>query len=171
MRHTTFTLTLFLAAGIAVAQTKTSGTGKCGKAEKQEMIEVGDRPNHSLMIMKNSCTWTTPLEMAGLKGKTYTAVIMSDSSGEKSQDRGYVVVTMDNGDKAFVRITSGTGTSTKDGKMTGEGSWVYTGGTGKLRGLTGKGTYKSSGTEGNIEDQVEGEYSLPVPGAAKAKKD
>src|SRR5882724_3591473 len=122
------------------------------------------------MLIKTTCTWTAPLEMAGLKSKSYTTAVSSDSSGEKSQARGYVVVTMDNGDKAFVRFT-GTGTSSKDGKMTGEGSWSYTGGTGKLRGLTGKGTYKSSGTEDNVEDQVEGEYSVPAPGASKAKKD
>ena len=98
------------------------------------------------------------------------AAITSDSNGEKSQERGYVVIAMDNGDKAFVRFT-GAGTSTKDGKMAGEGTWSYTGGTGKLRGLTGKGTYKSSGTMDSAEDQIEGEYSLPVPGASKAKKD
>src|SRR5207237_3033512 len=102
MTHTTFVLTLFLAAGVAGAQTKISGTGKCGKADKQEMIEVGDRANHSIMIMKVTCTWTAPMEMAGLKSKSYTVTMMSDSSGEKSQDRGYVVVTMENGDKAFV---------------------------------------------------------------------
>ena len=81
------------------------------------------------------------------------------------------MVTMENGDKAFVRITNGAGTMPKDGRMTGEGSWVYTGGTGKLKGLTGKGTYKSSGTTDNVEDQVEGEYSLPAPGTPKANKD
>jgi hypothetical protein len=171
MTHTPLVLTLLVAAGVAGAQTKITGTGKCGKADKQEMIEVGDRANHAIMIMKVTCIWTAPMEMGGLKSKSYTVSMMSDSSGEKSQDRGYVVVTMENGDKAFVKITNGAGTSTKDGKMTGEGSWVYTGGTGKLRGLTGKGTYKTSGTMDTGEDQVEGEYSLPAPSTSKAKKD
>ena len=99
--------------------------------------------------------------MAGLKGKSYTGTLISDAMGEKSQDRGYVVITMDC-DKGFVRVTQGTGMATKDGKITGEGSWVYTGGTGKLKGLTGKGTYKTSGTMDSSEDQIECEYFLPM---------
>ena len=155
------TIGLCLAA-VAAAQTKLSGTGKCGKPDKQEMIDVGDRPGHMLMIAKQSCTWTTPLEMAGVKSKTYTASIVSDATGQKSADRGYVVVTMENGDKAFVRINQGTTTMTKDGKQeSAEGTWTYAGGTGKFRGLKGKGTYKSKPSGDGVEDQVEGEYSLP----------
>ena len=77
---------------------------------------------------------------------------------------------MDNGDKAFVHVTTGNGTMMKDGKVTGAGSWVYTGGTGKLRGLKGKGTYNSSGTQESVEDHVEGEWMLSAAGAASSKK-
>ena len=55
--------------------------------------------------------------------------------------------------------------------MTGSGTWSYTGGTGKLKGLTGKGTYKSTGNAEAAEDQVEWEYSIAPPAAAKTKKD
>jgi hypothetical protein len=110
------------------------------------------------------------MEMAGLKSTTYTAAVTSDVNGAKSQDRGYVVMTMDNGDKAFVRF-QGAGTSNPGGAHSGEGTWSYTGGTGKLKGLKGKGTYKGSGASADVtEDQVEGEYTLPEAGA-KAKKD
>jgi len=160
---------LFATAAFATAQTKTSGTGKCGKPVKQEMIQVGDRANHALVLAQFTCTWTTPVEMAGLKSKDYTGTMTSDSNSGKSQDRGYVVITMENGDKAFVRF-QGAGTNTKEGANNGDGTWVYTGGTGKLRGLTGKGTYKSSGNADGAEDQVDGEYSLPAPGASKATK-
>ena len=160
---------LLAAATFADAQTKTSGTGKCGKPVKQEMIEVGDRANHALILAQFACSWTTPVEMAGLKSKDYTGTMTSDSNSGKSQDRGYVVIVMENGDKAFVRF-QGAGTNTKEGANTGGGTWSYTGGTGKLRGLTGKGTYKSSGNADGAEDQVDGEYSLPAPGASKAKK-
>src|SRR3989442_538748 len=128
-------LLLSLAGGamLASAQTKISGTGKCNpKPDTQQSVEVGDRASHMLTVQKNSCTWTTPLEMEGLKSKTYTVTIMTDSSGAKSTDRGYVVVDMDNGDKAFVRF-QGSSTS-KDGKPdSDEGTWSYTGGTGKLK--------------------------------------
>lgn len=171
MKITNLSIALLIVSGFtASAQTKQSGTGKCGKPEKMEAVEVGDRTGHALAVMKNSCTWTAPLEMAGLKSKSYTAAISSERNGEKSQDRGYVVVVMENGDKAFVRVT-GTGTSPKDGSTTGMGTWSYTGGTGKLKGLTGKGTYTSKGNAEGGEDQVEGEYAITPPAAPKAKKD
>jgi hypothetical protein len=110
------------------------------------------------------------MEMAGLKSKSYTVAASADSAGGTSQSRGYVVTIMDNGDKAYIRF-QGTGTSKEGGAHTGEGTWSYTGGTGKLKGLKGKGTYKSSGaTADATEDQVEGEYTLPEAGAADKKK-
>ncbi len=156
------TIGLCLAAA-AAAQTKISGTGKCGKPEAQQAIEVGDRPGHMLVIVKQTCTWTTPIEMAGVKAKSYTAAIASDATGQKGMDRGYVVVTMENGDKAFVKINSGTSMMSKDGKPeSDEGTWSYTGGTGKLKGLKGKGTYKGKAAGDAFEDTIEGEYTLPA---------
>jgi len=68
---------------------------------------------------------------------------------------------MSNGDKIFVRF-SGTDTTTKDGKTGSAGTWSYTGGTGKLKGITGKGTYKgTSNADGSATTEVEGEYELP----------
>ena len=157
-------------AGLALAQTKISGVGNCGKADPQHVIEAGDRAGHVLVVMQVSCTWTTPMEMAGLKSKGYTVAASADSAGGHSQDRGYVVTVMDNGDKAYIRF-QGTGTSKEGGAHSSEGTWSYTGGTGKLKGLKGKGTYKGSGaTADTTEDQVEGEYTLPEAGAADKKK-
>src|ERR1022692_4322506 len=129
---------LTITATMATAQTKISGDGKCGKPDQQQSMDVGDRAGHALALVKFSCTWTTPLEMAGLKSKDYTGTVSSDESGEKGQNRGYVVITMDNGDKAFIRIT-GSGTTAKDGASTGESTWSFPGGTGKLKGPPGKG--------------------------------
>ena len=156
------TIGLCLAAA-AVAQTKISGTGKCGKPDNQQAIEVGDRPGHVLAMAKQTCSWTAPIEMAGVKAKSYTGTIMSDISGQKSVDHGYVVVTMENGDKAFVRVNQGTSTMGKDGKPeSDEGTWTYIGGTGKFKGLKGKGTYKGKASGDSFEDQIEGEYTLPA---------
>ena len=80
-----------------------------------------------------------------------------------------MVINMDNGDKAFVRFT-GSGTTAKDGTSAGEGAWSNTGVTGKLRGLTGKGAYKSTGNADGTQDHVEGEYTLAPPPKTKAKK-
>jgi hypothetical protein len=152
-------------AAMALGQTKISGTGKCEKPDPQHVVEVGDRAGHAMVLVKQTCTWTTPIEMEGVKGKTYTAIVTSDASGPKGQDRGYVVITMENGDKAFVRF-SGASMSDKDGNpISGEGTWSYTGGTGKFKGITGKGTYKAKGGE----EMIEGEYSIAAPAPAKKK--
>jgi hypothetical protein len=172
MKSKTVVLSLLLTAcaGVAMAQTKISGTGTCGKADATHAIEAGDRAGHVLVVTQISCTWTTAMEMAGLKSTTYKVAASSDSAGGTSQSRGYVVTVMDNGDKAYIRF-QGTGTSKEGGAHTGEGTWSYTGGTGKLKGLKGKGTFKSSGaTADATEDQVEGEYTLPEAGAADKKK-
>jgi hypothetical protein len=153
-------------AGIAAAQTKVSGVGKCGKPDTQQSVDVGDRAGHALAVTKQSCTWTTPMEMAGLKSKTYTVAAAVDAAAAGAQDRGYVVMVMDNGDKAFVRFTGAE--VSKDGKpVSAQGTWSYIGGTGKLKGIAGKGTYASTPTaDGLFEDHVEGDYSLPA-GAKK----
>jgi hypothetical protein len=114
-----------------------------------------------LAIVKQACTWTTPIEMAGVKAKSYTAVISSDASGGKSTDRGYVIVAMENGDQAFVRVNSGISVMAKDGSpLSDEGTWSYAGGTGKFKGLKGKGTYKGKAAADGFEDQIEGEYMI-----------
>jgi hypothetical protein len=164
MKKTALTFSLlFGCSGFAAAQDKIAGSGKCGKADTEQAIEAGDRAGHVLAIAKYTCTWPTPFEMAGLQSKTYTVAEMSDVNGPKAQERGYAVITMDNGDKAFVRY-QGTGAMAKDGKLeSSEGTWSYTGGSGKLRGLTGKGTFKVKPTPGGgFEEQVEGECALPA---------
>lgn len=160
---------LALTATFATARTKTTSDGKCGKPDQQQAMDVGDRTGHVLVLVKMSCMWTNPYEIAGLKAKDYDVAVTSDATADKAQDRGYVVITMDNGDKAFVRFT-GSGTSAKDGTTAGAGTWSYTGGTGKLKGLTGKGTYKSTGNADGSQDHVEGDYTLPPPPQPKAKK-
>jgi hypothetical protein len=160
-RVLTFSVCVAACAGFAAAQTKISGTGKCGKSDAQQMIEVGDRPGHSLVIVKQTCTWTMPIEIAGMKAKSYSPAVSADMSGDKSQDRGYVTVTMENGDKAIVRFT-GTAMYGKDGPQSDEGTWTFAGGTGKMKGLKGKGTYKGKAGAEGFEDTIEGEYTLPA---------
>jgi hypothetical protein len=159
---------LFVAfASAALAQTQISGTGKCSKPDSSQSIEVGDKAGHLLVIEKRSCNWTVPIEMAGLKSTTYTSASAIEVNGAKFQVRGYVVLTMDNGDKAYVRIQGG-GAATEQAS-TNQGTWFYMGGTGKLKGLKGKGTYTTAESNGEGEDKVEGTYSLPDP-APPAKK-
>jgi hypothetical protein len=169
MKYKSLGLTVLLAAfaGSALSQTQVSGTSKCGKPDASQPTEVGDHTDHVLVTEKGSCTWNVPLEMAGLKTTTMTLAEAVDANGAKFQVRGYAVMQMDNGDKAYVRY-QGTGAATTPEANTGEGTWSYTGGTGKLKGLKGKGTYKTSGSsDGGIESKIEGEYTLPQAGTGK----
>ena len=165
MKCTTLGLAVLLAtfASSALAQTPVSGTSKCPKSDVTHTVGVGDQPGHVLILEKGSCVWSAPMEMAGLKSKAFSGADTVDVTGAKGLSRGYSVITMENGDKAFVHWQA-TGTMTKEGTVTGDGTWSYASGTGKLKGLKGKGTFKfSTATDGTSESQIEGTYSLPEP--------
>jgi len=89
-------------------------------------------------------------------------VTYSDGSGAKVRGSGYHVSNMSNGDKIYVRFQGND--TMMDGKpSTTEGTWSYTGGTGKLKGIRGKGTYKGkTDSSGNMVAEIEGDYELPA---------
>ena len=160
-----FFLTIGMALTIAVAanaQTKSSGTLSCGKPDPAYAIEVGDRSGHALAISKFACTWTTPMQIADLQTKDGYDVSYGDARGTTVRASGYHVSTMSNGDKIYVHFQGND--TMKDGKPdTTEGTWSYTGGTGKLKGIKGKGTYKGQvDARGNMVAQIEGDYELPA---------
>lgn len=147
---------------VAAAQTKVSGVISCAKPDPAYSIEVGDHAGHVLQLNKFACTWTTPIKVDGVAAKDGHDVTTSDGSGTKFHTHGYHVSNMANGDKTFVRF-SGIDTVTKDGKPEStEGTWSYIGGTGKFKGIRGKGTYNGKAdASGNMVSKVEGEYTLP----------
>ena len=154
-------LVVFALAAVASAQTKISGTLQCGKADPVYAIQVGDRPNHSFVISQIKCTWTKPLEIAGVQSKEDVYTGFSEVSGNRSNGHSYGVVTMATGDKCYVRPH---GSSTlKDGMLeSAEGKWTFVGGTSMLKGLKGKGTYQGKGAaDGTSTWEIEGEYELP----------
>ena len=148
-------------ASVAVAQTKISGATQCGKPDLQHMVQVGDRPNHAFAISKNKCNWTKPFEIAGAQSKEDEGTNFAEITGNSASDRGYVVGAMSSGDKSTVRYQGKS--VLKDGvPQTSEGTWSYTAGTGKLKGIKGKGTYKGKATaDGGMTFEIEGEYQLP----------
>lgn len=143
----------------ASAQTKVSGTAQCAKADPQHVIPVGDRPDHSLGVEQAKCTWTKPQEIGGDKSKDGVSTATDDISGNTVHARGVHVTTMESGDKLFVAY-QGTGTM-KDGALQGvKGTWSYNGGTGKLKGIKGKGTYTCAPSGDGASCDIEGEYEL-----------
>ena len=149
-------------AATAAAKTRSTGTVSCAKPAPEYSIAVEDQAGHALAISKSACTWTKPMEIAGLKTKGGHDFTYGDATGTQVQSWGYHVSTMDNGDKMYVKF-QGKDTMTKDGKpSTTEGTWSYTGGTGKLKGIKGGGTYKGKAdAAGNMVVEVEGAYEMP----------
>jgi hypothetical protein len=148
------------ATATAGAQTKVVGTAQFGKPDSQHVIPVGDRPDHSLEVVQTKCTWSKSMEIGGAKSKDGVNTETSEIHGNTVQTRGSHVSTMDSGDKFFVSYQGST--TTKEGALqSGKGNWAFTGGTGKLKGIKGKGTYTCAPSGDMISCDVEGEYQLP----------
>src|SRR5690349_429721 len=114
-----------LGVNLGLGQTKVSGTAQCGKPEKQQSMEVGDRPHHSFIIGQGKCTWTKPLEIEGASTQGGTFTVFSEQSGNTVRNHGYVMDNMDSGDKYTVRIDSTEMWS--GGKPLSErGTWSFT---------------------------------------------
>jgi len=140
---------------LAPAQTKISGTVQCGKPDEVHALAVGDELNHSLTISKGKCTWTKPMKIAGTQTKEDDGTDFDDVKGGRSAGLGYVVGTMDNGDKMYVRIQS-TATMKNGNMLSADG------GTGKLKGIKGRGTFKgAAAADGTASYDVVGVYQLP----------
>jgi hypothetical protein len=157
---------LALTAG---AQTKISGKLSCGKPDVNSSAEAGDAAGHMMMLSKATCTWPTPLDIAGAKTKNAVDVATAEVRGVSGTQHGYNTSTMDNGDKGSVSY-QGTMQLNKDGSGTFKGTWRWIGGTGKLRGIKGSGTYMGTAAgDGSAMGDIEGEYTLPPLKAAPAK--
>ena len=150
-----------LASAVLTAQTKVSGTLSCAKADPAYSIEVGDTGKGVMSLVKVPCTWSKGMEMAGSATKDGYSVAASETHGGKTKEHGIHVGSMANGDTYSVHF-QGTGTVKPDHSGNAAGTWSFDGGTGKLKGLTGKGTYKSTyNADGTGTAEVAGEYKIP----------
>ena len=151
-------LCLLSFVGLAQSQDKVSGTAQCGKPDIQQKVAVPDRPGHALSLSQAKCTWTKPMETAGIQDKDGVTTGTDDIHGAMATSHGYYVDNMANGDTIAVRF-QGT-ISVPDG--TSKGTWAYISGTGKFKGIKGQGTYKGKAAQdGSVTFDVEGEYTLP----------
>jgi hypothetical protein len=143
------------------AQTKISGTLSCAKPEPAYTIPTDDGSGTVMGLVRVPCTWSKAIEMAGSTGKDGYGVAAFEVQAGKSKDHGIHVGTMASGDKYYVHF-QGSGTMNPDHSGTGSGTWTFEGGTGKLKGLTGKGTYKVTGNaDGTATEEIQGEYKTP----------
>ena len=165
-----FTLVfVFFIAAAAPAQNKFSGTQQCAKPDPEYVVPVGDRPDHMMALAKDKCTWSKA-EIDGVQLKDEDDTIVSDITATRSRDRGLGVATLTSGDKAFVQF-QGTGTVKDNKPVTGEGTWSFSGGTGKLKGIKGKGTYKGKfNPDGSATFEIEGDYQLAAATSNKSPR-
>ena len=152
---------LGLCATASLAQTKFSGTKHCGaKPVIVQVIPAGDQDGHAFGVEQFTCKWIKPYEIAGIKAKDHVSTEHFEINGSTVHVGGMGVSTMENGDKAFYPYR-GESTFKSDGSLVGaSGKWEINGGTGKLRGLKGKGTYKCSPDKDGVTCDIEGEYQL-----------
>ena len=158
-RFFTVSAAVLFCAAAANAQTKVTGTAQCAKPDPQQVLPVGDRPDHMVGIAQIKCTYTKPMEIGGDKSKDGVSTETSDISGNTSRPRGFHVMTMESGDKVFFWY-QGTATA-KDGALVElKGNWGMNGGSGKMKGIKGKGTVTCTPSGDGLTCAVEGEYQL-----------
>lgn len=149
----------FLVASLALAQTKISGTAKCGKNTVEHMVPVGDHPNHSLGVTQGNCTWTKPWKIEGVASKEGTGTSRVDTDGDVAHNSGIYVDTMENGDKAIYHFQYSATTKNGQTKIT-DHHWQLVEGTGKLKGVKGQGTCKATANpDGTAEYECTGEFT------------
>jgi hypothetical protein len=144
----------------AFGQTKMTATMDCGKPEQTHAIPVPDRAGYAFEISQTKCSYTKSFGIEGLDAKTFASVGFNEVTGSIIRGIFSGVTTFTNGDKSFAR-----GSVTADASNS-PGKWSFTGGTGKLRGIKGGGTYtcklKGSGPDSGSACEIEGAYTLPV---------
>jgi hypothetical protein len=143
------------------AQTRISGTLSCTKPDPMHSIPTDDGSGTIMNLVRVPCTWSKPVDMAGSPSKDGYSVAASEVHGGQTKEHGIHVGTMASGDKYYVHF-QGSGTINADHSGTVNGTWTFEGGTGKLKGLTGKGTYKATAkADGSSTAEIQGDYKTP----------
>jgi hypothetical protein len=153
------------AVAMTPAQTKLTSSGKCGKPEVQQNIAAGDQMGHLFTLAYGKCA--TKGEVGGAASKEGVFSEHGEVSEDHSKVSGVYVETFDSGDKIFYTYQA-TGIMKDSAFQAGENKYQITGGTGKMKGIKGSGTCKTTGTaDGGLEYTCTGEYT--IAGAAAAK--
>lgn len=159
-------LVVLMVTGTLQAQSKLSGKMQCAKPDPSYAVPVADKANHAMSLAGAKCLWSQG-DIGGDPLKDENDTYVSDVIGNLSRDRGYGVGSVANGDQYFVRF-DGTTTLKADVPVGARCTWTFTGGTGKLKGLTGKGTCKGTfNADGTASWVIQGEYHTPASSKAK----
>ena len=102
-------LAVCVSTGAAQSSMKLDGKIQCAKPEPMHMMEVKDAEKHAMMLGSAKCTWASGT-LGGQQLKDEEDTFSSDATGNSSNDKGYGVGSVANGDKYFVHF-KGTSTS------------------------------------------------------------
>lgn len=153
-------------APVVIAQTGAATPGTlnaswhCNAPSPAYNVPVPDAANHAYGIDQVTCT-ATKGEIAGIKEKDGIATEFAEVTGNASKGHGIFVETLANGDKVTVAYQA-TGTMNGAQFVSGSNTWAVTSGTGKVKGMTGKGTCKAKGNpDGTADFDCTGTYTIP----------
>lgn len=137
-----------------------SASSVCGGSEVHQTVVIDDDKQHSISLDKRPCTWKEPIEIVGTSSPTYMSYGVDDVQNNASHDQGYAVGTLTKGDKYFLHY-NGTARMSDGVPVRLEGTWEFTGGTGSLQRLNGRGTYQAQpSAAGEMVFRIEGEYQI-----------
>ncbi len=159
-------LLALLPTGRAQAQTTLAGKQQCAKPDPNYTLPVGDHAKHTMSLSGLKCTWSQG-DLGGDRLTDEADTYTSDISGNLSRDLIYGVGSVASGDKYFVRYV-GTTTFKGETPVRGQCTWAFTGGTGKLKGLSGKGTCKGTfSADGTASWDLQGDYLIATTAKTK----
>ncbi len=140
-------------------------SGKCSKPDVQQNIPAGDKTGHLFTLAQGKCAATGEIGGAAAKDGAFSE--HGEVSGNSSKTWGIYTATFDSGDKVF--FTYQTNSTLKAGILqSGQNKYQITGGTGKMKGIKGSGTCKTTGTaEGGLDYDCTGTYTLAAAAPAK----
>jgi hypothetical protein len=128
-----------------------------GRATSQSTLALDDISNHDLNLLEVKGIQKSTDENWNNSKITYwgTADLIADNGPQ----RGYFVNEHSDGDRDFGTFEGRIVAS--GGQVTLEGTWKFTGGTGKFKGLTGGGNYKGRMTSPtDVENAWDGTYQI-----------
>lgn len=141
----------------AHAQTKISARLSC---EKPSVNEAAGDGQQAVMFTRANCNWSPSYVIEGSRARHTADAGIGDISGSTARVHGFSTDVMDNGDSVIVRY-EGTSQMKKDRTGVDRGTWRFVRGTGKFKGITGKGTFKGAeAADGTGFVDVTGYYSL-----------
>jgi hypothetical protein len=136
---------------------KITGHNKSERVISQNTIDPGDSPGHVMMQSVTMNKTTSPnTDWNETMAVDYQHM---DQQGVSGTHAGYGYNKHQGGDQTFYKYW-GTQKAAEGGKISFEGKYEWTGGTGKFKNIKGAGTYTCTGTatESSCDWQGEFEY-------------